>query len=139
MNRFFYVLLGASIIFGTSIAVSKANKSAIFYRGTFLNSDEIKDKWGNEKLDLGLWNKGVVRQRSKMAYNIIVNKKTYIGKTNLDIKKIFGSWDSYYVNDTVPSYTVQENSGQKHERWELVFMIDQNSKVFDIKVHRNYP
>jgi hypothetical protein len=139
MKKGKYIMLSIVALSFITYLFASSVKSGIFYRGTFLKTEEVKKKWGDKKTDVELWKKGMAEQRAGMAYDIMINKKLYIGKKNVEIKNIFGKWDSYYINDSVPSYVIQESKSEKEECWELVFKIDQDGRVFDIAVHRNYP
>jgi hypothetical protein len=131
------ILIGLIMIVFTSLLAKNYNN--IFYRGPFISVKDAEKRWGRTDFDAEKWRKANISDRAKMASSIIISKKNFIGKTNLEIKEIFGPHDSYYVNDPIPAYTIQSNTTSGGERWDLVFLIDQNNKVFDIKIHRQYP
>ena len=131
----FLILL---VLITTPSLIAKNYKS-FFYKGTFISAKEAQKRWGKIDMDLVKWRSISIPERAKMASSIVNNKKDFIGKNNLEIKQIFGENDSYYVNDPVPAYTIQENNPSGGERWDLVFLIDKNNKIFDIKIHRQYP
>ncbi len=135
-KKFLILIVLSLIVTGSLIAKNYKN---IFYKGHFISAKEAEKRWGKINIELEKWKTANIADRAKMASSIVINKKNFIGKTNLEIKQIFGDYDSYYINDPVPAYTIQENSPAGGERWDLVFLIDKDNKVFDIKIHRQYP
>jgi len=135
-NKLLVLVILSLAITGSLIAKNYKN---IFYKGIFINAKEAEDRWGKTDLNLEKWRTASVVDRAKMASSIVANKKNFIGKTNQEIRQIFGNYDSYYVNEPIPAYTLQENSPSGGERWDLVFLLDKDNKVFDIKIHRQYP
>jgi len=132
------IIIGLILVAVTSVLAK--NYNSIFYRGTFISAKEAEKRWGKVDLDTEKWKKASIPDRAKMASSVVANKKNFIGKTNLEIKEMFGSYDSYYVNDPVPAYTIQANTqAGGGERWDLVFLIGKGNKVFDVKIHRQYP
>lgn len=131
------LLVALSLIIAGSLIAK--NYKSFFYKGTFISAKEAEKRWGKTDINLDKWKTATITERAKMVSSIVANKKDFVGKTNLEIKQIFGNYDSYYINDPVPAYTIQENSPAGGERWDLVFLIDKNNKVFDIKIHRQYP
>lgn len=128
-----------ALVLITTLSLLANNSKYFFYRGTFISAKEAQKRLGKIDIDLIKWKTASIADRAKMASSIVINKKGFIGKTNLEIKQIFGENDSYYVNDPVPAYVIQENTPSGGERWDLVFLIDKDNNVFDIKIHRQYP
>lgn len=72
-----------------------------------------------------------------MAYQILMNKKKYLGMPVEDVRTTFGKPNGFYFIDTYPAYFIQEGKTHKEETWQLVFLLDENSKVRDVIVHKN--
>jgi len=135
------IYLFISLVFVICIAVTlfAANYTNLFYKGTFLNEKDVIAKWGSEEFTENRWKTSTIPERTRMVASLLRNKQKYIGKTNIEIREIFGDPDSHYLSEALPAYTIQENTPAGGERWDVVFLINKENKIIDIRVHRNYP
>ena len=138
MKKYKIILLISFSLIITACLFAK-DYTKMFYRGTFLSQKEAEKKWGTKELDINSWKNGTIQDRAAMTASLLKNKKKYIRKPNTEIVTLFGKPDSYYISDLIPAYVVQEYKKEGDEGWELVFLIDRNDKIIDIKAHRQYP
>lgn len=90
-----------------------------------------KKEWNNLQFQ-----KGDRKTRGEMAFSLLRSKKL-LGKTSEMVKKEIGEFDGHFWNDTVPAYLIDPLHPKSHEQWQLVFLLDANSKVKEIRVHKN--
>lgn len=101
-----------------------------------LKPDDVKKRWGNEKLEYDKFKNGDVSIKAKMAYSIILDR-SLINKNVKFIREKFGSPDGFYFIDIYPAYIIQEGSKSKDETWQIVFKLDIHFNFRDIIVHKN--
>lgn len=71
-----------------------------------------------------------------MAYSIMVDK-LLLGKSNEEIREIFGPNEGHYVNDTTPAYIIFGGSKSSQDTWQLVFKMTKDYRVRDFNMHKN--
>lgn len=123
-----FVVLGAGL--SLALGTSKA-------RGVTLSEEKVKAKWGNTQFDPQGFREGAMEARSKMAASLLRNKGQFIGKYRSEIRKVLGDYSGFYVSGMYPTYLIQETSDKSTEAWQVVFLLDAQSKVSDIVVHKN--
>lgn len=137
MKKYLFIAILSFIIFSVLLA---ANFYNLIYRGTFLNEKDTRAKFGNLTFTIPKWKKADVPTRAKMAASLLKNKKLFIGKKYHEIWDQLGQSDSYYHSDMLPAYTILENAPEgKSERWHVVFLLNKDNKILDVRVHRQYP
>ena len=113
----------ASIVIVLAIIFSIGLYAQSFWGGKTLSARDVKNRWGNEKLDIEKFKSGSYDVKSKMAYSIITDK-SFIGKSYDDIRKTFGENDGFYFVDTFPTYIIQRGKNHSEETWQIVFRMD---------------
>ncbi len=118
------------------ILLSMVVVAQTFWGGKTMRPNQVKEKWGTEKLDLKKFKSADFSLKSKMAYAIMTNKDL-IGKSYEYIEENFGTHDGFYFIDTYPAYIIQDGKTHAEETWQLVFRMDNHYKVRDIIMHKN--
>ena len=86
-----------------SLAFIGIAASTHFWFGKTLNPRVVEEKWGNQNFDVLKFKSGTVENRAAMASSLLKSKKTWIGKSYLEIEKQLGPHDGYYFNDIYPA------------------------------------
>lgn len=107
-----------------------------FWGGKTMSAREVKAKWGDEKYDAKKFKDGGYEHKAKMAYSIMQDK-SLIGKTFMEIREIFGPPEGFYFIDTYPAYIITRGKDRSEDTWQIVFRIGDGYKVRDIIMHRN--
>lgn len=97
---------------------------------------EVEKKWGRQLFNAEQFKTGSEDMRAKMAASLMKNK-SLPGKTPLEIWTLLGRHDGYYFSDLIPTYIIHDESTKGGETWQIVFLLDRNNKVKDIRVHKN--
>lgn len=74
--------------------------------------------------------------RASMAYDLIKNKNIFIGKSAAEIRSQLGDFSGHYFSEYYPTYLIQKGSDKSPESWQIIFEINKDRKVSDIKVHK---
>lgn len=125
------ILIASSAILFSAFAIAQ------LWSGKTLSAAQVQKKWGNKPLVEAEFKTAQPLQRAEMAYQILSNKKKYIGMDVDEIRKTFGAPDGFYFIDVYPAYIIQEGKTQKDETWQIVFMLNGQYKVRDVIAHKN--
>lgn len=105
--------------------------------GKTMSPTEAQKRWGSEDFDANKFKNGSLQTRAKMAVAIVKNKKTWIGKSFPDLKKMLGEHDGFYFTDTIPAYFITDAEKMGDEAWQIVFLPDNDRKVKDVIIELN--
>lgn len=108
-----------------------------FIRGETLKAKDVENRWGKEKFSAEVFKQASIQQRSKMAADLLKNQKQFFGKDAVEVRKSLGDFSGHYFSESYPTYLIEKGSEIHPESWQLVFLIDRNSKVKEIVVHKN--
>ena len=104
-----------------------------------MNIKKVCRRWGTETLNTKKFKSANENEslRAKMACSLIKNKKQYLGKSQAEIRKIFGDYSGHYFSDTIPAYLIETAEKKGDDSWQIVFLLNNNWKVSNIAVHKN--
>nr|AIA17298.1 hypothetical protein [uncultured bacterium] len=131
MKKFF--LLGFSLIFVVSAVASVKH----FWRGPTMSQAEVAKRWGESPFVAEKFKAGDMKTKASMASSILKNKKQFLGKDTIELRKELGDPDGFYFRDSFPAYLIHLGDGKKDYAWQIVFLLDNDFKVGEVIVHRN--
>jgi hypothetical protein len=105
-------------------------------RNLMMPTHEAEKKWGRFQFDEKQFRKASTEVRAKMAADL-AEKNPYIGTRPEDIKAKLGEFTGYYWKHRVPAYLIEEGWQKKSDTWQLVFILDSNGLVKEVKIHKN--
>ncbi len=105
-------------------------------QGKFLNLEETKKKWGQKSFLGEAFKAGTAKDRAPMVYDLI-KRKIFVGKTAVEVRSLLGPTSGYFWSEQIPTYFVEEGWSEKKDSWQLVFLIDENERVKEVRVHKN--
>lgn len=106
-----------------------------FWSGETISLENAKSKWGSEEFNASIFKKNQ-KNRTKMAVTI-VTKKILIGKSIKEVQDLLGDHDGYYFSDQTPAYIIYDGSKSEEDTWQIVCLLDKNSKVEEVIFHKN--
>lgn len=128
-----------SFIFISQVsAESKKNKESqfdfdkIMNQYEFLNSSQVKAKWGVSKNKIEDFNKSDLKSKAKMAFSILEDQ-SLLKKNKDQIVKLFGEPDSYFFSEQNLTYLISKDLTTK-QRWALTFLINSDLQVEKVQV-----
>lgn len=127
------IIIAVVLLF--AVGVVAINSLNPFEHGDVLSAKQVKQRWGAEE-GYALFKSANDQTQAKMAYAIL-NDKKLIGKSVVEILKIFGEPDGFYFLDTYPAYIIEDGSQLGKDTWQIVFKLNADSKVRDVIVHKN--
>ena len=110
-----------------------------FWFGKTMTATAAEAKWGQEEFNVPRFKDAALTERGKMASALLRKKATWIGKSFHDVQSELGSPDGHYFSDMIPAYLIQVAETSQGETWQIVFLPDNNYKIKDVIIHRNYP
>ena len=131
MKKIIFILLVSFISFGI------VAKTKNFWRGEFLPTEKVCDKWGKMAFDGEKFKSASESDRAKMACDLIKNQKKFLNKDRAEIRKLLGDYDGFYFSDMFPSYMIETAKADGQDSWQIVFLLNKKEAVKDIVVHKN--
>lgn len=107
------------------------------WRGRTMPLEQVKKRWGTEKFEAKKFKAGDANVKSKMAYSLLKEENSWIGKDIDEVRSLLGTPDGFYFVDIHPAYIVQEGQTRDEETWQLVFLLDNRYKVKAAFMHLN--
>ncbi len=104
--------------------------------GKTLNSNQVKQRWGQAPFEEEKFKAADLSSRAKMAFSLMTSKKL-LGLTPIEIRERLGSFDGHYFSESYPTYLIQRATNKGDESWQIVFLIDEKRKAKEIIVHKN--
>jgi hypothetical protein len=99
---------------------------------TFLTPTQINEKWGASKVKDFDFKKADIKKRAELTYGIVTNK-SLIHNDRQAIVNMFGEPDTYFFSEQNVSYLISKDV-TTNERWALVFLINSDQKLEQIRV-----
>ena len=124
------------------ICFSSCVQAKHFWRGDLMSIKKVCKKWGKAPLDVSKFkfakgNKDEEAIRAKMTCSLLKNQKQYIGKSTLEIRKLFGNYTGHYFSEMYPAYIIETAKTKEENTWQIVFFINRQRKISKIVVHKN--
>lgn len=107
------------------------------WNGETLSRSEVARRWGQNEFKIADFKKGTPEERAKMTANLLTRQAQFRGKDTLEVRELLGPFSGHYFSESYPTYLIQKGTETKPESWQVVFLIDRQSKVKDIIVHKN--
>jgi hypothetical protein len=127
----------------TPVAVYTASKNNLVMK-TYLSRwetmslDKAKKKWGEKTFDSIKFKNGNLNDRSPMVVDLIKSKQ-FIGADSNVVREKLGPYTGYFWSDTIPAYIIEQKSKTNPVTWQLVFLIDENWKITEVRIQNNVP
>jgi hypothetical protein len=102
----------------------------------FMNLEIAQKRWGQKPFSAELFKAGTPKDRASMAYSLIQGK-TFIGKSAKEVKTMLGPTSGYFWSKRIPTYFIEEGWDKNQDSWQLVFLIDEQDRVTEVKIHKN--
>lgn len=102
----------------------------------FMNLTDAKQRWGAKPFSTKAFKDGETQQRAEMAVNLIESKQ-FIGRTPDQVKDELGPFTGRFWSYTVPAYTIEEGWKKNADNWQLVFLLNENGKVSEVRIHKS--
>src|SRR5205823_1673275 len=103
---------------------------------TYMNVSDASKRWGNKTFSPESFMKGSIEERAAEAADL-VKKQTLVGKTADEVVQMLGPTSGYFWSDHFPTYFVEEGWSKKKDSWQLIFLLNSDDKVTEIKIHKN--
>jgi hypothetical protein len=134
------VLTGRSwimIALGVGVVSLAWALNEVIPRDVFLPASEVQKRWGELPFDAARFKVGDDALRAKMAVSMLKNPRSFLGKSSTEIREMLGGPTGHYRWDVNPAYMISEIGPPKPEAWQILFFLDKDRKVRELKVHRN--
>ena len=132
MKRFAYI--SSFIIIIGCVSVFAAGH---FWRGTTINANQAKQRWGQTSFDPQKFKSGDAKVRASMASSIVSNQNLFRGKSITEIRELLGPTDGFYFKDIFPTYLIQIGQTHDEETWQLVFLLNSERTIDEVIIHKN--
>ncbi len=129
-----WVFLGSTLFF-VIVATTFASLGKI--KGETLALIEVEKRFGSENFEESAFRTGQIEKRASMAASLIKNKKKYIGLESWRIRDLLGTYSGHYFSEKYATFFIYRGKNRSDDSWQLLFIIDKQSKVADIVVHKN--
>jgi hypothetical protein len=103
---------------------------------TFMPLQTAKQRWKEKPFNASKFKTGNPKERASMAAAIITSKKL-LGKTPEEVRTLLGGFSGFFWSDYIPAYLIEEGWTQKKDTWQLVFLLDDQGRVNDVRIHKN--
>mgnify|MGYP000013392135 CR=1 FL=1 len=113
-----------------------SNATTYLDQQEFMSLDTAEKKYGSGSFDALKFRTAKLNERAAMAVSLIRSKK-YIGKLPNDVKKDLGPYSGYFWSDSIPTYLVETSTDKAKGSWQLVFLIDEQGAITEVKIHKN--
>lgn len=77
-----------------------------------------------------------MQQRAEMTVNLIESKQ-FVGLAPEQVKDELGPYTGRFWSYTVPAYMIEEGWKKSADSWQIVFLLGENGKVSDLKIHKS--
>ena len=128
------IVFTSALILSTQMGYS--NEGSYLDEQTFMTLSEAKHKWGARPFTAKAFKEGSTRQRAEMAVKLI-ERKHFVGKTRGQVQDELGPFSGRFWSHTVPTYMIEEGWTKGVNSWQLVFLLDDDGKVSEVRIHKN--
>jgi len=140
-KKWLWIFFAAIIITPVTIYTASKNKLAAktyLSRWETMSLDKAKKRWGESPFDPVKFKNGDLKTRSSMVVDLI-KSKYFIGRDTNVVREELGAYSGFFWSDTIPVYIIEEKSEKNPKTWQIVFLIDQNWKITEIRIQNNAP
>jgi hypothetical protein len=102
-----------------------------------LSYEEAKMRWGQKPFSAQVFLQGNWRVRAPLAVDLLSRKGLYIGKSETQLRKELGRHDGFFWRDSIPAYIIEDGLETGKDSWQLVFFINRQNNVSDIRIYQN--
>ena len=102
----------------------------------FMSIAEVERKYGKKPFSNEKFKRGSVEERASMVAHLIKSKK-FIGKKPEEVREQLGPYAGHFWNDNIPTYIIEEGWNKEGDTWQVVFLLDAQGNVNEVKVHKN--
>lgn len=124
------------VFFAICFILVTAQGKSFLEKQEFMDLEKAKLVFGNNKVDVKKFISGDMQERAKQAV-AICNDKSFIGKSIPEIREILGKSDGFFWSDGIPAYIIGKGSLKDNSRWQIVFLVHENKKISEVKIHKN--
>ena len=130
------ILLGSIInVIALSCSLSTA-ADAYLDKQEFMPLGVAEAKYGKRSFSADRFKTGSVADRAAMSVALIKSRQ-FIGKTPTEVRTSLGESTGLFWSDAIPAYFVEEGWEKKGDSWQLVFLISNEGKINDVRIHKN--
>lgn len=102
----------------------------------FMAVSEAKKRWGSIRFKAERFRAGKIIEQSAMVVDLIKGR-SMLGKKPEEVRSLLGNFSGYFWSDFVPAYILNEGWKEGADTWQLVFLLDDNSHVKELRIHKN--
>lgn len=103
---------------------------------TFMELGQAEQRYGIAKFSPGGFKNSNSSERAKMSVSLIKSRR-YLGKYPKEVLVELGPSTGHFWSNEIPAYFIEEGWKGNSDTWQLVFLLDDNRKVSEIKIHKN--
>lgn len=112
------------------------NTKSYLDKWEYMTPQSAEKRWGHKVFSAEAFKSATPQERATMSSDLIT-KKIFIGKTAEYVRSQLGATSGYFWSDHIPTYFIEEGWSQKKDSWQLVFLLDKNDRVTEVKIHKN--
>lgn len=101
-----------------------------------MSLSSAKQRWKEKPLNATRFKSGSTAVRAEMAVGII-SGKNFLGRSSEEVRTTLGNFSGFFWSDYVPAYIIEEGWGKGRDTWQLVFLLDDDGRVNDVRIHKN--
>ena len=132
MKRIFILCFSILMVCAIALAATKTYLD----HWTYMNVNEAEKRWGSKVFSIESFKKGPISERAAEAANLL-KKQALVGKTADEVVEALGSTSGYFWSDRFPTYFIEEGWTKKKDSWQIVFLLDADERVTEVRIHKN--
>ena len=129
-------LITSPVFCKSKVAADLGGTELYLSRQEFMDIKVAEKRFGIRSLVENEFRKGTVDIRAPMAV-FIVKSGLFSGKSTQQVRQILGPSTGHFWNDTVPAYIIEEGWRKQESTWQLVFLLRDDGRVLQSKIHKN--
>jgi hypothetical protein len=102
----------------------------------YMSLADAQKHWPQKPFSVDGFKKGVLHDRASMVVDLIKSGR-FIGKTAQEVRNTLGDYTGYFFSDRIPAYLVEEGWQTKGDTWQVVFLLNLEGKIKEVKIHKN--
>jgi hypothetical protein len=103
---------------------------------SYMKPEDAAKRWGKKTFSADVFKKGPIEERAAQAADL-VKRQVLKDKTANEIVDMLGPTSGYFWSDHFPTYFIEEGWTKKKDSWQLVFLLNADDKVTEIRIHKN--